>query len=119
MWKNIKKLADSGVDPKQLAPNNLTVELSASYKKLLQKNRHWYDGHRGCMMFDIYILTLSAEYKPVHAKLYPIPHGQDHAAKGHIKRLIKLKILKQIDDMDTASPAFFVSISKRFTPSSS
>lgn len=89
-------------------PNHLTAELSMSYMKLLEKNRHLYEGHLGRMRFDDYILPLSSDYKPVHAKPYPILRSQDNAAIAEVQCLIQLGVLDHIYDSEITSPAFFV-----------
>ena len=106
--EEIKELADSAAEPKDLLPDQLSPEVSRLYLDLIAQYRHLYDGYLGRMRLDDYLLPLSPEYKPVHAKPYPIPRSLENAARAEIHRQIQLDVLEQIYDSEMASPAFFV-----------
>ncbi|POM79178.1 Pol protein [Phytophthora palmivora] len=103
----IKEIAD-GVEPEQLLPDLLDTKLAQRYLDLLIEHRKLYDGHLGRMRFEDYLIPLSPDYKPVHAKIYAIPRSQETKANEAIQRLINAKVLEQIYDSEMASPAFFL-----------
>ena len=85
-------------------PNSLVDE----YLMLLRDNESLYDGHLGRMRFEDYILPISSDYKPVHAKPYPFPCSLEGKARELIQHLIRIDVLEKIYDSEMASPAFFL-----------
>jgi hypothetical protein len=103
-----KELADCAVKPTHLLPQQLEGALAQQYLALLEAHASLYDGHLGRMRFDDYVLPLSPDYKPVHAKPYPIAKIHEEQAKAKIQELINHDVLEQMYDSEAASPAFFL-----------
>ncbi|KAG6611434.1 Pol Polyprotein [Phytophthora cinnamomi] len=104
-----KEAADNAVKPEELLPEHLQGKLAANYLALLTAYQTLYDGHLGRMKFDDYELALAPDFKPAHAKPYPIARSQEQKAKDKIQQLINDDVLEQIYDSEMASPAFFLS----------
>ncbi|OWZ22221.1 Pol Polyprotein [Phytophthora megakarya] len=68
-----KEIADGAVHPEQLLPELQDAELAQKYLDLLVKHQELYGGHLGHMRFDDYLIPISPDYKPAHAKPYAIP----------------------------------------------
>ncbi|DBA01578.1 TPA: LOW QUALITY PROTEIN: hypothetical protein N0F65_011549 [Lagenidium giganteum] len=62
------EICDQAVGPKQLLRKHLPPALQQQYLELLEANKAVYDGHLGRKRFADYVLPLSPDYKPVHAK---------------------------------------------------
>ncbi|OWZ03089.1 Pol Polyprotein [Phytophthora megakarya] len=103
-----KEIFSSSVKPEDLLPDSLHGEMAANYLALLIKHQTLYDGHLGRMRFNDYEIPLSPEFKPVHAKPYPIARSLEKKAKTKIQQLINADVLEQIYDSEMASPAFFL-----------
>ena len=60
------------------------------------------------MRFEDYALPIAPEYKPVHAKPYPVPKSLENKTRELIQNLISIGVLELIFDSEMASPAFFL-----------
>ena len=98
-----KEMADSAAILKNLLRD---ANVSRYYLDLLKTNCHLYDAHLRRMRFDDYLLQLSPDHEPVHAKPYPILRSLNNSAKAEIQRLIKLNALEQTCNIKMASIAF-------------
>ena len=78
-----KEMADSAAILKNLLRD---ANVSRYYLDLLKTNCHLYDAHLRRMRFDDYLLQLSPDYEPVHAKPYPILRSLNNSAKAEIQR---------------------------------
>ena len=105
----MKEATTTGVHPETFLPNHLGTNMKTKCLALLVEYKRLYDGHLGRMRFPDYELPIRPDYKPVHAKSYPIARSQESKAKETIQRLISADVLEQIYDAEMASPAFFVS----------
>uniref|UniRef100_A0AAV1T6Z9 Peptidase A2 domain-containing protein n=1 Tax=Peronospora matthiolae TaxID=2874970 RepID=A0AAV1T6Z9_9STRA len=103
-----KEIAESAVRPEELMPDTLPNSLVDEYHQLLRDNMSLYDGHLGRMRFEDYFLPISPDYKPVHAKPYPVPRSLEGKARELIQHLISTDVLEKIYDSEMASPAFFL-----------
>ncbi|OWY96918.1 Pol Polyprotein [Phytophthora megakarya] len=103
-----KAIAEGAVQPEELLSEDLTAALAPRYLELLKTNQHLYDGHLGRMQFTDYVLPLSPDYVPVHAKPYAVPRSMESKAKDTIQKLITEEVIEQIYDSEVASPAFFL-----------
>ncbi|GMF29533.1 unnamed protein product [Phytophthora lilii] len=97
---------DTGVKPVDLLPDHLDAALKHCYLKLLEQYYLLYSGRVGRIRLDDYILPLSADYVPSHAKPYSVPRSQEDAARREIQRLLKLDVIEQIYDSESAAPVF-------------
>ncbi|OWZ12375.1 hypothetical protein PHMEG_00014480 [Phytophthora megakarya] len=93
-------------ESKELLSEDLTAALAPRYLELLKTNQHLYDGHLGRMQFPDYVLSLSPDYVPVHAKPYAVARRMESKAKDTILKLIKEDVIEQIYDLEVASPVF-------------
>ncbi|POM60314.1 Gag-pol fusion protein [Phytophthora palmivora] len=98
-----KEIADE-----QLLLDLLDNKLAQHYLGLLIEHGKLYDGHLDRMRFEDYLIPLSPDYKPVHAKPYAISRSQETKAKEAIQRLINADVLEDTYDSKMASPAFFL-----------
>ncbi|OWZ08675.1 Pol Polyprotein [Phytophthora megakarya] len=96
------------IQPADLVPKHLEAALKHSYLKLLEKHHTLYSGRLGRIRLDDYILPVSTDYVPSHAKPYSVPRSQEDAARREIQRLLQLDVLEQIYDSESAAPAFFL-----------
>ncbi|POM80135.1 Gag-pol fusion protein [Phytophthora palmivora] len=103
-----KEVSDNAVKPEELLPQHLEGKLAPDYLAFLTAYQTMYDGHLGRMQFEDYELVLAPNFKPVHAKPYPIARSQEQKAKDKIQQLINDDVLEQIYDSEMASPAFFL-----------
>ncbi|GMF14413.1 unnamed protein product [Phytophthora fragariaefolia] len=83
-----KQNSRGAVEPKQLLPEHLEGEIATEYLALLIAHQKLYDGHLGRMRFGDYELPISPDFKPVHAKPYPVARSQEEKAKAKIQQLI-------------------------------
>uniref|UniRef100_A0AAV1UJK5 Peptidase A2 domain-containing protein n=1 Tax=Peronospora matthiolae TaxID=2874970 RepID=A0AAV1UJK5_9STRA len=112
-----KEVDNTAVRPEDLMPDRLSKPLVGKYLQLLRDNEHLYDGHLGRMRFEDYALPIVPEYKPVHAKPYPVPRSLENKARELIQHLVSIDVLEQIFDSEMASPAFFSQEAQRITSS--
>ena len=103
-----KEVDNTAVRPEDFMSDRLSKPLVGKYLKLLRDNEQLYDGHLGRMRFEDYALPIVPEYKPIHAKPYPVPKSLDNKARELIQHLISIDVLEQIFDSEMASPAFFL-----------
>ncbi|GMF39879.1 unnamed protein product [Phytophthora fragariaefolia] len=103
-----KEAAAKAVQPEQLLTKHLEGELAQQYLELLAKYQALYDGHLGRMNLADYKIPIAPDFKPIHAKPYPVARSQEEKARKEIQRLINADVLEQIYDSEIASPAFFL-----------
>ena len=73
-----KEVDSTAVRPEDLMPDRLSKPLVGKYIKLLRDNDQLFDGYLGRMRFEDYALPIVPEYKPIHAKPYPVPKSLDN-----------------------------------------
>ncbi|KAJ0408806.1 hypothetical protein P43SY_000702 [Pythium insidiosum] len=106
--EELKEAEINAVSPLELLPADVADATAAKFLPILTQYQQLYSGRLGRMRFDDYVLPLSPDFKPIHAKPYPIPKSMETKAKEEIQRLIQLDVLEQIYDSEMASPAFFL-----------
>ena len=84
----LKEAPTTGVQPDTFLPNRLDTNMKTKCLALLVEYKRLYDGHLGRMRFLNYELPIQPDYKPVHAKDYPLARNQESKAKETIQRLI-------------------------------
>lgn len=96
------------VKPADLLPQHLDAALQHCYLKLLEEFYDLYNGRLGRIRLPDYVLPLTTDYVPSHAKPYSIARSQEDAARREIQRLIDLDVVEQIYGSEAAAPAFFL-----------
>ena len=103
-----KDASDNAVSPEKLVSTDMLDEnLQQQYRALLVKYRDRYDGHLGRMKFPEYVLPITPDRVPLHAKPYPVPRSIEEQAKILIQKLINENVLERIYESKIKSPAFF------------
>ncbi|KAE9047515.1 hypothetical protein PR002_g991 [Phytophthora rubi] len=94
--------------PADLLPVHLESAMQHCYLKVLEEFFDLYNGRLGGIRLPDYILPLTKDYVPSHAKPYSIARSREDAARREIQRLLELDVLEQIYDSEAAAPAFFL-----------
>ena len=76
--------------------------------KLLQKYNERFDGILGKYTSSNYIIELKEDAKPYHAKHFPTPIIHEPTLKKKVNRLIKIGVLKKINNSQWAAPTFII-----------
>ena len=76
---------------------------------LLCKYEHLFDGTLGTWNNKPYNIKLKEGAKPYHSRPFPVPKIHGHTLKVELDRLVKLGVLKQINDSEWAAPTFIIS----------
>ena len=69
-----------------------------SLLELLQKYEKMFDGTLGKYTGSDYTIELKEDAKPYHAKPFPIPNIHELTLKKEVNTLIKIGVLKKIND---------------------
>ena len=56
----------------------------------------------------VIIIELKEEIKPYHAKAFPIPRIHEETLKREVERLVKIGVLKRINNSQWAAPTFII-----------
>ncbi|KAE9340047.1 hypothetical protein PF008_g11280 [Phytophthora fragariae] len=96
------------VKPADLLPQHLEAVLQHCYLKLLEGFYDLYSGRLGRIRLPDYVLPLTTDYEPSHAKPYSVARSQEDAARHEMKRLLDLDVAEQIYGSEAAAPAFFL-----------
>ena len=75
---------------------------------LLKKYESMFDGTLGTYKGSEYKIELKEGIKPYHAKLFPIPRVHEDTLKKEVERLVKIGVLKRINDSEWAAPTFII-----------
>ena len=76
--------------------------------ELLQKYKNMFDGTLGKYTGSDYTIELKEDAKPYHAKPFPIPKIHEPTLKKEVDRLIKIGVLKKINNSQWAAPTFII-----------
>ena len=76
--------------------------------ELLQKYEKLFDGTLGKYTGSVYTIELKEDAKPYHAKPLPIPTIHEPTLKNEVNRLIKIGVLKQINNSQWVAPTFTI-----------
>ena len=67
-----------------------------------------FDGVLGNYTGSKYKIELKENIKPYHAKPFPIPKVHEPTLKKEVERLVKIDVLKQINNSEWAAPTFII-----------
>ena len=109
----LKKILDAKYEPADLdelvAKSGLSPEYKIGLLRLLQRFEELFDGTLGTFQMDPYDVELAEGAKPYHLKRpYTIPQAYIKTVKMEIERLVKLGILRKINDSEWATGAFII-----------
>ena len=76
---------------------------------LLKKYEHLFDGTLGTWNNKPYNIELKEGAKPYHRWPFPVPKVHECTLKVELDRLVKLGVLKQINNSKWATPTFIIS----------
>ena len=88
--------------------NYLKEKHRNSLLELLQKYEKMFDGTLGKYTGSDYSIELMEDAKPYHAKPFPIPKIHELTLKKEVNRLIKIGVLKKINNSQWAAPTFII-----------
>ena len=109
----IKRILDAKYEKANLKQvikklNYLTKVEQKGLLKLLQKYETMFDGTLGTYKGSVYKIELKDDIKPYHAKPFPIPKVHEATLKKEVERLIKIGVLKRINQSEWAAPTFII-----------
>ena len=76
--------------------------------KLLRKYEKMFDGTLGNYTGSTYKIELKEKVAPYHAKPFPIPKVLETTLKKEVERLVKIGVLKKINNSEWAAPTFII-----------
>ena len=76
---------------------------------LLSKYKHLFDGTLGTWQKDPYNTELKEGAKPYHSRPVPVPKVHERTLKVKLDRLVKLGVLKQMNNSKWATEMFIIS----------
>jgi transposase InsO family protein len=111
--KRIKKILDAKykkVNLAELIPTlkHLNKLKQEKLNKFLQKYESMLDGTLGNYTGSDYKIELKDNVKPYHARPFPIPRIHEETLKKEVERLIKIGVLKRINNSEWAAPTFII-----------
>ena len=109
----LQKILDAKYAPADLnavvqACRHVTEDEKSQLHALLHKYKHLFDGTLGTWNNKPYNIELKEGAKPYHSWPFPVPKIHEHTLKVELDRLVKLGVLKQINDSNWAAPAFII-----------
>ena len=110
---HLQKILDVKYAPVDLnaviqACRHLTEDEKSQLHALLCKYEHLFDGTLGTWNNKPYNIELKEGAKPYHSRPFPVPKIHEHTLKVELDRLIKLGVLKWINDSEWAAPTFII-----------
>ena len=111
--KRIKKILDAKykkANLDELVPtlNYLNKNKQNKLYKLLKKYEAMFDGTLGNYTGSKYKIELRENVTPYHARPFPIPKIHEETLKKEVKRLVKIGVLKCINNSEWAAPTFII-----------
>ena len=91
------------------ACRHLTEDEKSQLHALLRKYEHLFDGTLGTKNNKPYNIELKEGAKPYYSRPFPVPKIHERTLKVELDRLIKLGVLKRINDSKWAAPTFIIS----------
>ena len=88
--------------------NHLKDKHKDSLLELLQKYKKMFDGTLGKYTGSDYTIELKEDAKPYHVKPFPIPKIHELTIKKELDRLIKIGVLKKINNSQWTVPTFII-----------
>ena len=109
----IKRILDAKYEKANLKQvikklNYLTKVEQKGLLNLLQKYETMFNGTLGTYKGSVYKIELKDDIKPYHAKPFPIPKVHEATLKKEVERLIKIGVLKRINQSEWAAPTFII-----------
>ena len=111
---HLQKILDAKYAPADLnavvqACRHLMEDEKSNCMLLLCKYKHLFDGTLGTWNNKPYNIKLKEGAKLYHSRPFPVPKIHEHTKKAKLDRLIKLGVLKWINDSEWATPTFIIS----------
>ena len=111
--KRIKKILDASYKKANLKDivEALTYLNKIKQDKLfsfLKKYENMFDGTLGTYTGSEYKIELKDGIKPYHAKPFPIPRIHEETLRKEVERLVKIGVLKRINNSEWAAPTFII-----------
>ena len=111
--KRIKKILDANYQKANLPKivKDLIYLNAIKQNKLLQllrKYEQMFDGTLGNYTGSKYKIELKENIAPYHAKPFPIPKIHEPTLKKEVERLVKIGVLKKINNSEWAAPTFII-----------
>ena len=107
----LQKILDAKYAPADLnavvqACRHLTEDEKSQLHALLHKYKHLLNGTWNNKPYNI---ELKEGAKPYHNRPFPVPKIHERTLKVKLDRLVKLRVLKRINDSEWAAPTFIIS----------
>ena len=87
---------------------NLNKLEQKQLKQLLTDNESLFDGTLGQWTGEPYKIQLQDNVDPYHAKPFPVPHAYEATLKTEVERLVKIGVLKKVNQSEWAAPSFII-----------
>ena len=111
--KRIKKILDAKYKKANLEELVPTLKYLNKVKqtklyKFLKKYEAMFDGTLGNYTGSKYKIELRENVTPYHARPFPIPKIHEETLKKEVERLVKIGVLKRINNSEWAAPTFII-----------
>ena len=111
--KRIKKILDATYSKANLSQlvhdlNYLNKSKQEKLLSFLRKYEDMFDGTLGNYNGSDYKIELNDGVRPYHAKPFPIPRIHEETLKKEVNRLVKINVLKRINNSQWAAPTFII-----------
>ena len=111
--ERIKRILDAKYEKanlSQIVREAIHLETSEQDKlyKVLKKYEILFDGTLGKWEGKPYHIDLRDNVTPFHAKPFSIPKMYEHTLKMEVERLVKLGVLRKINNSEWAAPTFII-----------
>ena len=103
------KYAPADLDEVVRTCGHLTEGEKRQLHALLSKYEHLFDGTLGTWRKEPYNTELKEGAKPYHSRPFPVPKVHERTLKVELDRLVKLGVLKRINNSEWATPMFIIS----------
>ena len=109
----IKEILDAKYEKADLAQvarecAHLTTDEQTRLLKILTKYEILFDGTLGKWTGDPYTIETRKDFKPYHARAYPIPRIHEKTLKMEVERLVQAGVLKKVNQSECAAPTFII-----------
>ena len=103
------KYAPADLDEVVRMCGHLTKGEKCQLHALLSTYEHLFDGTLGTWQKEPYNTELKEGAKPYHSRPFPVPKVHERTLKVELDRLVKLGVLKRINNSKWATPMFIIS----------
>ena len=87
---------------------HLTQKEQNALLKLLMEYEYLFDGTLGTWKTTPVDLRLHPGAKPHYSRPFPVPRSQEETLRKEVKRLVKLGVLRKINNSEWGSPSFII-----------